>query len=57
MHTNVHNESTKYTEETESLADIGHCSEDFVDNMLFCSRKNRKGLRLLGASGKRYAET
>ncbi len=30
MDTNVHDESTEYTEETESLADVGHCSEEVV---------------------------
>ena len=33
MDTNVHDESTEYTEQTESLADVGHRSEEFVDNM------------------------
>ena len=33
MHTNVHDESTEYTEETECLADVGHSSVEFVDNM------------------------
>ena len=33
MDTNVHDESTEYTEETEGLADVGHRSEEFVDNM------------------------
>ena len=32
MNTNVHDESTEYTEETESLADVGHSSEEVVDN-------------------------
>ena len=50
MNTNVHHESTEYTEETECLADVGHRSEEFVYNMLSCSRKNREGLRLLGGS-------
>ena len=32
--TNEHeNLSTEYTKETESLADVGHCSKKFVDNM------------------------
>ena len=35
MHTNVHDESTEYTEETECLADVGHRSEEFFDKMLF----------------------
>ena len=35
MDTNVHDESTEYTEETECLADVGHCAEEFVDNMRF----------------------
>ena len=26
-------QSTEYTEETEGLADVGHCSEEFVENM------------------------
>ncbi|MCR5379928.1 MAG: hypothetical protein K6G44_02995 [Lentisphaeria bacterium] len=30
MDTNVHDESTEDTEETECLADVGHCPEDFV---------------------------
>ena len=33
MDTNVHGESTEYTEETENLADVGHGSGEFVDNM------------------------
>ena len=33
MDTNVHDESTEYTEETECLADVGHRSEEFVVNM------------------------
>ena len=35
MDTNVHDESTEYTEKTECLADVGHGAEEFVDNMLF----------------------
>jgi len=35
MDTNVHNESTEYTEETECLADVGFGYGEFVDNMLF----------------------
>ena len=35
MNTNVCYESTEYTEYTESLADVGHRSGEFVDNMLF----------------------
>ena len=54
MHTNFL-QSTEYTEETECLADIGHGSEEFVDNMLFLSRKNQEGLRLLGGSS-RFAQ-
>ena len=34
MNTNF-GQSTEYTEDTESLADVGHDSEEFVDNMLF----------------------
>ena len=30
------------------LADVGHSSEEFVDNMQFWKRKNLKSLRLLG---------
>ena len=37
------------------LADVGHVSEEFVDSMLFWSRKNWKGLRLLGGSS-RFAQ-
>jgi len=48
-------QSTENTEETECLADVGHRSEEFVDNMLFCSRKNRESLRLLGGSS-RFAQ-
>ena len=33
MNTNVRDESTEYTEETESLADVGHVSEEVVDNI------------------------
>ncbi|MBO4528767.1 MAG: hypothetical protein J5743_14130 [Victivallales bacterium] len=55
MDTNVHDESTEYTEETECLADVGHRSDEFVDNMLFSSRRNREGLRLLGGSS-RFAQ-
>ncbi len=33
MDTNVHGESTEYTEETESLADVGHGSEEVVENI------------------------
>ena len=32
MHTNFL-QSTEYTEETECFADVGHVSEEFVDNM------------------------
>jgi len=32
MDTNVHDESTEYTEETGSLADVGHDSKEVVDN-------------------------
>ena len=32
MNTNVRYESTEYTEETESLADVGHRSEEVGDN-------------------------
>ena len=35
MDTNVHDESTEYTEETECLADVGHGSGEYVDNMIF----------------------
>ena len=35
MDTNVHVESTEYTEETECLTDVGHRSEEFVDSRLF----------------------
>ncbi|MCR5382024.1 MAG: hypothetical protein K6G44_13655 [Lentisphaeria bacterium] len=31
MDTNVHLESTEYTEETDCLADVGHHSEEFVE--------------------------
>ena len=34
MDTNLE-KSTEYTEETESLADVGHGPEEFVVNMLF----------------------
>ena len=34
MNTNL-GQSTEYTEETECLADVGHRSGEFVDNMLF----------------------
>ena len=30
MDTNVRDESTEYTEETECLADVGHSAEDVV---------------------------
>ena len=33
MDTNI--QSTENMEETECLADVGHRSEEFVDNMLF----------------------
>jgi hypothetical protein len=34
MDTNGHeNQSTEYTEETESLADVGHGSEEVVENI------------------------
>ena len=42
MDTNVHDESTEYTEETECLADVGHGSEEFVDNMLFLIKEESK---------------
>ena len=32
MNTNL-GQSTEYTEETECLADVGHSSVEFVDNM------------------------
>jgi len=55
MNTKVHDESTEYTEETECLADVGHDSGEFADNMLFYSRMNRECLRLLGGSS-RFAQ-
>ena len=35
MDTNIHEESTEYTEETECLADVGYGSGEYVDNMIF----------------------
>ena len=32
---NTNFQSTEYTEETEGLADVGHRSEEFVDNIRF----------------------
>ena len=32
MDTNVHDESTEYTEETDCLADVGHRSVEVVGN-------------------------
>ena len=40
MHTNFL-QSTEYTEETESLADVGPGSEEFVDNMYFFKEESR----------------
>ena len=49
MNTNVRCESTEYTEETESLADVGHRSEAVGDNSeLNLEKRNLAGLRLLG---------
>ena len=42
MHTNFL-QSTEYTEGTESLADVGHGSEEFVENMLFCIKEESVG--------------
>ena len=54
MNTNL-GQSTEYMEETECLADVGHRSGEFVDKMLFWSRGNREGIRLLGGSS-RFAQ-
>ena len=48
MDTNVHYESTEYTEDTESLADVGHRSEDAIGNIRQYIKEDMEGLRLLG---------
>ena len=39
MDTNVHHESTEYTEETECLADVGYSSNDIIGNKLMLNKK------------------
>ena len=48
MDPNVHYESTEYTEDTESLADVGHRSEDAIGNIRLYIQEDWEGLRLLG---------
>ena len=42
MNTNF-GQSTEYTEETECLADVGHRSGEFVDNMCFFIKEESGG--------------
>ena len=49
MHTNVHHESTEYTEQTESLADVGHIADDIKRKYDMLIKNDQIiGLRLLG---------
>ena len=41
-------QSTENTEQTESLADVGHTAADFVPTGARRMKKHQEGLRLLG---------
>ena len=57
MDTNKHEfeQFTEYTEQTESLADVGHRSEEFAGRRKILSEEELGGLRLLGGSS-RFAQ-